>query len=50
MRIPAPAFQVTVLPAHEEWTAGRLVCDAFWELDCVGLRDPLLAELEETLT
>ena len=50
VRIPAPAFQVTVLPAHEEWMTGRLVyCDAFWELDCVGLRDPLLAELEETL-
>ena len=51
VRIPAPAFQVAVLPAHEEWMTGRLVyCDAFWELDCVGLRDPLLAELEETLT
>ena len=33
VRIPAPAFQVTVLPAHEEWMTGRLVCDAFWELD-----------------
>jgi putative acetyltransferase len=50
VRIPAPAFQVAVLPAHEEWMTGRLVyCDAFWELDCVGLRDPLLAELEEML-
>ena len=49
-RIPRAAFQVVVLPAHEEWMTGRLVyCDAFWELDCVGLRDPLLAELEETL-
>ena len=49
-RIPQAAFQVAVLPAHEEWMTGRLVyCDAFWELDCVGLRDPLLAELEETL-
>ena len=27
---------------------GTLVyCEAFWALDCVGLRDPLLAELEE---
>ncbi len=50
VRIPQAAFQVAVLPAHEEWMTGRLVyCDAFWELDCVGLRDPLLAELEETL-
>ena len=49
-RIPQAAFQVAVLPAHEEWMTGRLVyCDAFWELDCVGLRDPVLAELEETL-
>ena len=49
-RVPRAAFQVAVLPAHEEWMTGRLVyCDAFWELDCVGLRDPLLAELEETL-
>ena len=50
VRIPQAAFQVAVLPAHEEWMTGRLVyCDAFWELDCVGLRDPLLAQLEETL-
>ena len=49
-RIPAAAFQVAVLPAHEAWMSGRLVyCDAFWELDCVGLRDPLLAELEAQL-
>jgi putative acetyltransferase len=46
-RIPDPAFQVVVLDAHEEWMSGPLVyCDAFWALDCVGLRDPLLAELE----
>jgi putative acetyltransferase len=49
-RIPGAAFQVAVLPGHEEWMRGRLVyCDAFWELDCVGLRDPLLAELEDGL-
>jgi putative acetyltransferase len=48
VRIPDAAFQVVVLPSHEEWMTGRLVyCDPFWELDCVGLRDPLLAELEE---
>ena len=46
-RIPDPAFQVVVLDTHEEWMAGPLVyCDPFWALDCVGLRDPLLAELE----
>ena len=28
-------------------TGGLVYCDAFWELDCVGLRDPLLAELEQ---
>ncbi len=48
VRIPDAAFQVVLLPAHEEWMTGRLVyCEAFWALDCVGLRDPELAELEE---
>lgn len=38
-RIPAPAFQVAVLPAHEPWMTGRLVyADPFWAQDCVGLR------------
>ncbi|NYD41636.1 GNAT family N-acetyltransferase [Nocardioides panaciterrulae] len=50
VRIPDPAFQVALLPAHEAWMTGRLVyCDPFWAHDCVGLRDPLLAELEERL-
>ncbi len=50
VRIPEAAFQVAVLEAHEEWMTGALVyCDAFWALDCVGLRDPLLAELEQSL-
>lgn len=45
-RIPAPAFQVVLLPGHEEWMTGALVyCEPFWSLDCVGLRDPLLAQL-----
>lgn len=45
-RIPDPAFQVVVLPAHEPWMTGALVyCEPFWALDCVGLRDPLLAQL-----
>jgi putative acetyltransferase len=48
VRIPDRAFQVAVLEAHEEWMTGALVyCDTFWALDCVGLRDPLLTELEE---
>ena len=45
-RIPAPAFQVALLPAYEPWMTGALVyCEPFWALDCVGLRDPLLAQL-----
>ena len=46
-RIPDVAFQVALLDSREEWMTGPLVyCDAFWAFDCVGLRDPLLAELE----
>jgi putative acetyltransferase len=49
-RIPEPAFQVVVLPAHEEWMTGALVyCEPFWAHDCVGLRDPELAEVERAL-
>ena len=49
-RIPEPAFQVVVLDGHEPWMRGRLVyCDPFWALDCVGLRDPRLAEVEAAL-
>lgn len=49
-RIPDAAFQVAVLPGHEPWMTGQLVyCDPFWALDCVGLRDPELAELEVRL-
>ncbi|MBA2952455.1 GNAT family N-acetyltransferase [Nocardioides sp. MAH-18] len=45
-RIPDAAFQVVPLPAHEPWMTGALVyCEPFWALDCVGLRDPLLAQL-----
>jgi putative acetyltransferase len=48
VRIPDPAFQVVVFDSREEWMNGRFVyCEAFWALDCVGLRDPLLAELEQ---
>jgi putative acetyltransferase len=47
-RIPEPAFQVALLPAHEGWMTGPLIyCDPFWALDCVGLRDPHLTEIEQ---
>lgn len=46
-RIPEPAFQVGLLDGHEEWMTGPLVyCEAFWATDTVGLRDPVLAEVE----
>jgi putative acetyltransferase len=46
-RIPDAACQVVLLDAHEPWMIGRLVYpDAWWRLDLVGLRDPLLAEVE----
>jgi putative acetyltransferase len=46
-RIPEPAFQVVVLDGHEEWMTGALVyCEAFWEHDSVGLRDPRLEKIE----
>ena len=49
-RTPAPAFQVVVLPGHEEWMTGRVVYrDVWWEYDAAGLRDPLLAQVEASL-
>lgn len=48
LRIPEPAFQVLKLPAYEPWMTGTLVYSrVFWDLDCVGLRepDPRLSEL-----
>ena len=49
-RVPEPAFQVRLLPAYEDWVRGPLVyCEAFWATDSVGLRDPLLAEVEAGL-
>lgn len=47
VRIPDAAFQVVVLPAREPWMTGAVVyAEAFWVLDCVGLRDPVLAAFE----
>jgi putative acetyltransferase len=46
-RIPEPALQVALLGTHEPWMAGRLVYpEAFWATDTVGLRDPLLRQIE----
>ena len=40
LRIPAEAFQVFLLPAHEAWMTGTLVYRSeFWSHDSVGLRD-----------
>jgi putative acetyltransferase len=39
LRIPEPAFQAALLPAHEPWMTGTLVYpDVFWRHDAVGLR------------
>lgn len=44
VRIPEAAFQVVPLPAREPWMTGALVyAEAFWALDCVGLRDDSVA-------
>jgi putative acetyltransferase len=41
LRIPEAAFQVLPLDGHEPWMTGTLVYSrVFWDLDCVGLRDP----------
>jgi len=49
-RIPEAAFQVALLRGHEDWMVGPLVyCDPFWAHDCVGLRDPVLSNLEQRL-
>ena len=47
-RMPAAAFQVVRFAGHEDWMTGQLIYrDVWWRHDAVGLRDPLLAELEE---
>jgi putative acetyltransferase len=49
LRIPDAAFQVILLPGHEDWMTGTLVyAEPFWDRDCVGLREPeFLAWLAE---
>jgi putative acetyltransferase len=47
VRIPDAACQVVLFESHEPWMTGRLVYpDVWWRLDLVGLRDPLLGQLE----
>jgi putative acetyltransferase len=47
-RTPGPAFQVVRFAAHEEWMTGQVIYrDMWWRHDAAGLRDPLLAQLEE---
>jgi putative acetyltransferase len=49
-RTPEPAFQVVRFDGYEDWMTGRVVYrDVWWRHDCAGLRDPLLAEIEEML-
>ena len=39
LRIPEPAFQAALLPAHQPWMTGTFVYpDVFWRHDAVGLR------------
>jgi putative acetyltransferase len=39
LRYPPGAFQVAKLSSYEKWMTGTFVySDAFWALDCVGLR------------
>ena len=49
-RTPDAAFQVIVFDNHQDWMTGQLIYrDVWWRHDAAGLRDPLLATLEETL-
>ncbi|NNG35143.1 GNAT family N-acetyltransferase [Nakamurella aerolata] len=47
-RTPGPAFQVVFGPGHRDWMTGRVIYpDVWWRHNSAGLRDPLLAELEQ---
>jgi putative acetyltransferase len=47
-RTPDAAFQVVRFGTWQEWMTGRVVYpDVWWRRDAAGLRDPVLAELEE---
>lgn len=46
--VPPPACQAVRLDTAEDWTTGRAVYpEMWWRHDSVGLRDPLLAQIEE---
>jgi putative acetyltransferase len=48
LRIPEPAFQVALFDPG--LPRGPFVyCQTFWTQDCVGLRDPQLADVEAQL-
>ena len=47
-RTPDAAFQVVRFASHEDWMTGQVIYrDVWWRHDCAGLRDPLLAQIEE---
>ena len=47
-RTPDAAFQVVRFAGHEDWMTGQLIYrDVWWRHDSVGLRDPVLAQIEE---
>jgi putative acetyltransferase len=49
-RTPEPAFQVARFAGHEAWMTGQVIYrDVWWRHDLAGLRDPMLAEIEEML-
>ena len=46
-RTPGPALQVVRFDSHEEWMTGQLIYrDVWWRHDTAGLRDPMLARIE----
>ncbi|AKU18791.1 hypothetical protein VV02_09810 [Luteipulveratus mongoliensis] len=50
LRTPAPAFQVLPGSRREDWMTGTVVYPEYmWALDCVGLREPGLSEVERAL-
>jgi len=49
-RTPEPAFQVVRFSGYQNWMTGQVIYrDVWWRHDCAGLRDPMLAEIEERL-
>jgi putative acetyltransferase len=50
VRTPEPAFQVVRFSGYEDWMTGQVIYrDLWWRHDMAGLRDPMLAEIEERL-